>query len=40
MLFHTYLDLLPLDLVYIVLKNGNFVLKMSWKILFPCLWEQ
>ena len=27
MLFHTYLDLLPLNLVYFVLENGNFVLE-------------
>ena len=29
MLFRTYLDLLPLNLVYIVLENGNFVLEIS-----------
>jgi len=27
MLFHTYLDLLPLNLVYVVLENDNFVLE-------------
>ena len=27
MLFRTYLDLLPLNLVYFVLENGNFVLE-------------
>ena len=27
MLFCTYLDLLPLNLVYLVLENGNYVLK-------------
>jgi len=32
MLFRTYLDLLPLNLVY-------FVLEMSWKIQFSWLWE-
>jgi len=32
MLFWIYLDLLPLNLVY-------FVLEMSWKIIFPWLWE-
>ena len=37
MLFRTYLDLLPLNLVYIVLENGNFVLETSWKIIFPWL---
>ena len=31
MLFGTYLDLLPLHLVYFVLENGNFVLEESWK---------
>jgi len=25
--FHTYLDLLPLNLVYFVLENSNFVLE-------------
>ena len=39
MLFHIYLDLLPLNLVYFVLENENFVLEMSWKIIFPWLWE-
>ena len=27
MLFGTYIDLLPLNLVYVVLENGNFVLE-------------
>ena len=37
MLFPTYLDLLlvPLNLVYTILENGNFVLEMSWKIIRP-----
>ena len=39
MLFHTYLDLLPLNLVYFVLENDNFVLEMSWKIILCWLWE-
>ena len=39
MLFCTYLDLLPLNLVYFVLENGNFVLEKSWKIIFPWLWK-
>jgi len=39
MLFHSYLYLLPLNLVYFVLGNGNFVLEKSWKIIFPWLWE-
>jgi len=34
MIFHAYLDLLPLNLVYFVLENDNFVLEMSWKIIF------
>ena len=37
-LFHTYFNLLPLNLVYFVLENENF-LEMSWKIIFPWLWE-
>ena len=39
MLFRTYLDLLRLNIIYFVLKNGNFLLEKSWKILFPWLWE-
>ena len=39
MLFRTYLDLLPLNVVCFVLENGNFFLEMSWKIIFPRLWE-
>jgi hypothetical protein len=39
MLFQTNLDLFRLKLVDFVLKNGNFVLEMSWKIIFPWLWE-
>jgi len=39
MVFHTYLDLLPLNHVYFVLENGNKVLEMSWKIKFRWLWE-
>ena len=31
--FRTYLDLLPLNLVFFVLENGKFVLEMSWKII-------
>jgi len=37
--FRTYLDLLPLNLVSFVMENGNFVLEVSWKIIFPWLWE-
>ena len=37
MLFSTYLDLLPLNLVYFIMENGNFVLEMSWKIIIPWL---
>ena len=38
MLFGTYLDLLPLNLVYFVLKNGDFVLenKLSLAVV-PCI---
>jgi hypothetical protein len=39
MLFHTNLDLLRLKLVCFVLENGNFVLEMSWKIIFPWMIE-
>ena len=35
MLFPTYLDLLPLNIVYFVLK----IVILSWKIIFPWLWE-
>ena len=42
-LFRTCLDILPLNLVYFVLENGNLcarkVLEMYWKIIFPCLRE-
>ena len=31
MLFHTYLDLSPSSIVYLVLENGNCVLEKSWK---------
>ena len=37
--FHTYHDLLPLNLVHFVLENGSFVLERSCKIIFPWLWE-
>jgi len=37
MLFCIYLDLLPLNPVYFVLENGNFVLEMFCKILYPWL---
>ena len=36
MLFHTYLDLLLLNLIYFVLENGNFVLEKSCKSPEPC----
>ena len=39
MLIRTYLHLLSIHIVYFVLENGNFVLEMSGKIIFPCLWE-
>ena len=39
MLFHTNLDLLPSNLVYFVLGNGNLFLEMSWNVIFPWLWE-
>jgi len=39
-LFHTYSDLFPLNFVYFLLENDNFVLEMSWKIIFPWLWKQ
>jgi len=38
-LFHTYLHILALNLVYVVMESGYFVLEISWKIIFPCLWE-
>ena len=31
----TYLDLLPINIVYFILENRHFVLEMSWKIIFP-----
>ena len=31
MLFRTYLDLLPVNLVYLILENGNFIREKSWK---------
>ena len=30
MLFHTYLDLLPLNIVYYVLENVNYVLEIKY----------
>ena len=39
MLFRRYFKLLPLNFVYFVVENGNFVLKMSWKIIYLWLWE-
>jgi len=39
MLFCTYLNLLPLTVVYFVLENNNFVLELFRKIIFPWLWE-
>jgi len=33
MLFHTYLDLLPLNILYFVLENGNFVLRSPGNVL-------
>jgi len=33
------LDLLPLNLLFFIVKNGNFVLEISWKTIFPWLRE-